>query len=213
MRTPPASRPPLLRQAWEHVSLYLPVALLGLLALGTWWLVRNAPKPVQAADPQQVRHFPDYYMRDFSVKSFDAGGRLASELRGALLFHYPDTDTLEIDQPHIHSTGPDGGVNTARANRAWSNADGSQVKLMGQATVTRQPPAPAGAAPAPRLDFAGEFLHVWTREERVRSDQPVTLRRGGDTFTADSLEYDHPSQVLELRGRVRGSMAAAPPRR
>ena len=32
------------QQGWERLSLYLPVLLMGLLALGTWWLVRNAPR-------------------------------------------------------------------------------------------------------------------------------------------------------------------------
>lgn len=217
MNTGPAAPRPrrLLRQAWERLTLYLPVLLMGLLALGTWWLVRNAPKSEQPEAQQQARHEPDYYMRDFSVKSFEASGRLGSELRGALMLHFPDTDTLEIEQPRMRSLAEDGRVVTASANRALSNADGSEIQLFGQARVVREPQAPAagGAALTPRLEFAGEFLHAWTREERVRSHQPVTLRRGGDTFTADSLEYDHLAQVLELRGRVRGTLAAAPARR
>ena len=40
-----------LSRVWEIVSIYLPIVLMGLLALGTWWLVRNAPKPVEP--PQQ----------------------------------------------------------------------------------------------------------------------------------------------------------------
>jgi lipopolysaccharide export system protein LptC len=45
---------PVLRQGWEKFSLYLPIILMGMLALGTWWLVRNAPAPVAAAaGPQQ----------------------------------------------------------------------------------------------------------------------------------------------------------------
>jgi hypothetical protein len=28
---------------WDNISIYLPVALMGLLVLGTYWLVRNAP--------------------------------------------------------------------------------------------------------------------------------------------------------------------------
>ena len=40
-----------LRRGWEGASVYLPVLLMGLLALGTWWLVRNAPHPLQAAAP------------------------------------------------------------------------------------------------------------------------------------------------------------------
>ncbi len=208
-----AARPTLpLRRAWERASLYLPVLLLGLLALATWWLVRNAPHPEQPQGPQAPRHEPDYYMRDFSVKSFEAEGRLGSELRGTRLLHFPDTDTLEIEQPRMRSVTEDGRVVTARAQRALSNADGSEVQLFGQASVVREPLAQPGGVPTPRLEFAGEFLHAWTREERVRSDQPVTLRRGGDTFTADRLEYDHAAQVLELHGHVRGSLAAPPPR-
>ncbi|MDY0106413.1 MAG: LPS export ABC transporter periplasmic protein LptC, partial [Giesbergeria sp.] len=49
-----------LRHAWDRFSLYLPVLLMGLLALGTWWLVRNAPQ-VQVPRPASApRHEPDY---------------------------------------------------------------------------------------------------------------------------------------------------------
>ena len=29
----------------DRLSLYLPIVLMGLLALGSWWLVRSAPAP------------------------------------------------------------------------------------------------------------------------------------------------------------------------
>ena len=86
-----------------------------------------------------------------------------------------------------------------------SNADGSEVQLFGNAIVTREPmPAKPGAPALPRLEFRGEFLHAFTKTERVRSDQPVVLTRGNDRFTADGMEYDNLDQVLQLRGRVRG---------
>lgn len=203
---------PRLRQAWERLTLYLPVLLMGLLALGSWWLVRNAPRPLEMQAGQPPRHEPDYYMRDFSVRSFDAAGRLTGELRGALVQHYPDTDTLEVEEARMRSVAEDGSVTTARARRALSNADGSEVQLFGQARVVREVAPRPGAAPPPRMEFEGEFLHAWVREERVRSDQPVTLRRGADVFTADRLEYDHLEQVLQLQGRVRGVLAPAPQR-
>ena len=28
---------------WERLSLYLPLVMMGLLAVGTYWLVRNMP--------------------------------------------------------------------------------------------------------------------------------------------------------------------------
>ena len=77
---------------------------------------------------------------------------------------------------------------------------------MPSTTLFRSEPLPAkpGALAQPRMEFLGECLHAFTNTERVRSDQPVTLTRGNDRFTADSMDYDNLDQVLQLRGRVRG---------
>lgn len=193
------------RQGWEQFSLYLPVVLMGLLALGTWWLVRNAPMPLLPAIERQQGNQPDYFMKSFSVKSFDASGRLQSEVQGEEARHYPDSDTLEIDKARMRSVTPQGRLTMATADRALTNADGSEVQLFGNAIVTREPlPAKPGSPAQPRLEFRSEFLHAYTNTERVRSDKPVTLTRGNDRFTADGMDYDNLDQVLQLRGRVRG---------
>ena len=201
-----------IRQGWDQLSIYLPVLLMGLLALGTWWLVRNAPVPLVPEAQRPVRHDPDYFMKGFSVKTFDGTGRLHSEIQGTMARHYPDTDTLEIDQARMRSVSPDGRVTVATARRALSNADGSEVQLFGDAVVTRQPLRQPGGKTLPRLEFQGEFLHAWTNDERVRSHLPVTLTRGNDRFTADSMDYDNLDQVLQLRGRVHGLLMPAPAR-
>ncbi|MDD2545845.1 MAG: LPS export ABC transporter periplasmic protein LptC [Burkholderiaceae bacterium] len=200
-----------LRRGWDRLSLYLPVVLMGLLALGTWWLVRNAPTSPGAPAAQAPRHQPDYFMKSFSVKSFDATGRLQSEVRGDMARHFPDTDTLEIDRARWRATAPNGRLTLATADRALSNADGSEVQLFGNAIVTREPlPSRPGGAAQPRLEFRSEFLHAFAHSERVRSHQPVTLTRGRDRFTADAMEYDHFDQVLQLRGRVHGVLMPGP---
>ena len=197
-----------LRHAWDRMSIYLPVLLMGLLALGTWWLVRNAP-PVSLPRVDKVeRHEPDYLMKDFSVKSFAADGRLQNEVRGAVARHYPDTDTLEIDAVRLRSVTAAGHLINGTADHALSNADGSEVQLRGNAIVVREPWQPTRGAAQPRLEFRGNFLHAWPQLERVRSDQPVILTRGNNRFTADSMEYDNLEQVLQLRGRVRGEYSA-----
>ena len=195
------------QQGWEQFSLYLPVVLMGLLALGTWWLVRNAPMPLLPATERPPLHQPDYFMKSFSVKSFHAAGRLQSEVQGDEARHYPDTDTLEIDKARMRSVAPTGRLTVATADRALTNADGSEVQLFGNAIVTREPlPAKPGQPAQPRLEFRSEFLHAYTTTERVRSDKPVTITRGNDRFTADSMDYDNLDQVVQLRGRVRGML-------
>ena len=191
-------------RAWERVTLYLPLTLMGLLALGTWWLVRNAPQVLLPETPARPTHEADYFMRDFSVKSFDADGRLQSVVRGRLGQHYPDTDTLEIDHVDIRSTNAQGRVTTATARRAISNADGSEVTLLGDAVVERAAPQVAGQREVPVLRLQGQRLQAWAQTERVRSDDPVTLVQGGDMVTADTLDYDNKAGLLRMDGHVRG---------
>ena len=199
----------LVRAGWERVSVYLPIILMALMALGSYWLVRNTPTFGPAEAQRAATHDPDYFMRGFSVKTFDAMGRLKSEVRGSEARHYPDTDTLEIDQPRIRSFNDQGQVTVASARRALSNGDGSEVQLFGDAVVTREAMNDARGQAGPRMQFRGEFLHAFLQTERVKSHLPVELTRGSDRFTADGMDYDNLNQVLELRGRVRGVLVPA----
>lgn len=135
---------------------------------------------------------------------------LQSEVQGRVAHHYPDTDTLEIEQVRLRSFSPEGRVTLASARQGVeSNADGSQVQLRGEARVTREALRLPGGQYLPRLQFEGEFLHAWTQQERVRSHLPVTLLRERDRFSADSMEFDNLTQVLHMQGRVRGETSAA----
>jgi lipopolysaccharide export system protein LptC len=194
----------LLRQLWERLSIYLPVILMGVLALGSYWLVRNTPVFAVAGVAAAVSHEPDYFMRNFSVKNFDAQGHLKSEVLGVEARHYPDTDTVEIDQVHIRSVNPQGLVTVATANRGLSNADGSEVQLFGNAVVVREPVMDKLRVVQPRMEFRSDFLHAYMDTERVRSNKPVTLVRGADVFTADTMDYDNLDRLMALDGRVKG---------
>ena len=197
------------RRVWDLFSIYLPVILMGVLALGTWWLVRNAPKPQLPVEAVVKGHDVDYYMNDFSVRSFDGGGTLTSEISGQKMRHYMDNETMEIDQAHMRSVRPDGAQTVATAERALSNADGSEVQLYGNARVVRLSVPAKGQAAVPSMEFRGDFLHAWVNEDRVSSNKPVEIIRGKDRFTADSMTYNNITQVAELKGRVRGVLTPA----
>lgn len=202
-----------LRAALDRLSLYLPILLTGALALGTYWLVQNAPRLATPRATEAPTHEPDFFMRDFTVKNFLPSGTLRSELTGDEGRHYPDTDTLEVDRVRVRSVTPEGRVTHATADRGLSNGDGSEIQLFGNAVVTRDAVTLADGRVMPRLEFRGEFLHAFVNTERVRSHLPVTLTRGDDRFTADEMDYDNLEGVANLRGRVRGQIApaAAPP--
>jgi lipopolysaccharide export system protein LptC len=193
---------------WRDLfSAWLPVLCMAFFALGTIWLVRSTPVGDQNADqPKAVGHEPDYFMRDFAVRQFDQDGRMTSELFGVEGLHHPDTDKLSIQTPRWQAYDLVGRRFVGRSDRALSNMDGSEIELMGNARVVREPLAqksPNGKAEKP-MTIAGEYLRAWTKDSRVSSDQPVELTHGDDVFTGDRFDYDNRTGVANLEGRVRG---------
>lgn len=202
----------LLRVAWDRASMYLPVLLMGVLALGTYWLVHTAPVVRATGTEAALRHEPDYFMRGFSMAAYDAQGRRKSDVGGAEMRHYPDNDALEIDRPQIRAFKLNGMRASASAELARASGDGRVVELFGNAVMVREdPPARsyAGTAP-PRMEFRSDYLHAEMDTGRVRSHRPVSLSRGGERLSGDAFEYSDQERVLELRGRVVLDLAGMP---
>ena len=198
-----------LHWVWDRLSVYLPLFLMAVLALGTYWLVRSTPTLPAAEVRSAANHVPDYFLSKFAVKTFDAQGRLKSEVFGQDARHYPDTDTLEIDQVRIRSFDTQGRLTTATARRALANGDASEVQLFGDATVLRDAFVVPSGAVLPRTEFRSEFLHAFMNLERFKSNKPVRLVRGRDEFSADSMDYDNLDRVLKLDGRVKATLTPA----
>jgi lipopolysaccharide export system protein LptC len=202
---PAPGRPPRPRLPWhlrlrEALSSYLPLLLMTLLALASWWLVRNAPRSEPAQEARLPAGEPDYTMTQFALERFDAGGRLKLRIEGERLRHFPDSDRIEIDRAQIRAWAPDGRLTLATARRALGNGDGSEIQLLGGAEVTAQ-----DAAGTP-LVMRGEFLHAFLVLEQVRSHLPVQVRHGSSELRAAGLDYDHAAQRLALKGPLRAQL-------
>ena len=204
-RVPRPLAAPWPRRLIDTASAYLPVLLMALLALGTWWLIKNTPLPTDERAVPPPRHEPDYTMTNFLVQRFAPDGVMRAQIEGDMLRHYPDTDTLEIDNARIRAIAPDARVTVATAKRALSNGDASEVQLLGGAHVIRE-----AAANDEAIEFRSEFLHAFFNSERLRSHLPVTVTRGASTVRADGMEYDNLARVIELKGRMLAVFA--PPR-
>jgi lipopolysaccharide export system protein LptC len=93
-------------------------------------------------------------------------------------------------------------VTVATAKKAISNADGSEIQLMGNAVVTREAHNDPSGRVNPRIEIRGEYLHVYANTERVTSNKPVEIMRGDDRLNGDSLAFDNITQQLDMSGRV-----------
>ncbi len=197
---PPAhrrAREPLWARLWSSLLSYLPLLLMGLLALASWWLVKQTPRASAPPPARPLSQAPDYTMSGFTVERFDAQGRLALRLQGAELRHYPADDRIEIDDARIQAVAPDGRVTHAVAQRARAQGDGSELRLSGGAEVrgtdTRGVP----------LVVRSEYLHLQLKTERLRSTQPVQVLHGDSRIHAAGIDYEQATQAMRLAGPVR----------
>jgi lipopolysaccharide export system protein LptC len=185
----------------DVVSAYLPLLLMTLLALATWWLVNHSPRAPVADEARAVSAAPDYTMSRFALERFDATGRLKLRIEGEQLRHFPATDRIEIDGAVIRAVAPDGRVTLAHARNAIGNGDGSELQLLGGAEVTSE------RANDTSLVMRSEFLHAFFFTGRVRSHLPVQVQLGATALRAAGLDYDHAAGRLELKGPLRAVMA------
>jgi lipopolysaccharide export system protein LptC len=195
----------LFRRLLDQLSLYLPLIIMGVLALGSWWLVRSMPEMLYAHENKPVRKEPDYRLENFSVKSFDASGRMTREVIGDRGRHFPDVDEMHIDVVRVYAENETGVKIHAKAKTGVATGDGERVTLVGQAWVIRD-----ADAQSPRMELRGERLLALVKEEKLLSSDPVEITRDKDVFNALTMNFNSQSGEYLLDGRVRGVLAPKP---
>jgi len=183
----------------DRLVLVLPLLMVAMLALGSYWMVRSAPGVDTGELPRPPDDTPDYLIEGFTVQKFDANGRLNALLQGASAQRLPDAPWIEIQKFTFRSTDAQGQGKLASADQGLTNPDNNEFQLSGNARMVREA-HPAGDYP--RLEIRGDFLHVWTEPEKVESDRPVQIIHGKHRIRADSLQYDGTTRALQMDGRV-----------
>ena len=193
------------RRVLDRLALYLPAILMAVFALGSWWLVRSLPSFFNETVAPSVRHEPDYFLQNFSVKSFDSQGRLMRELSGEHAQHFPDTDTLDIQKVQLRGHSQEGQQVNAVADKALAKGDGTQVTLVGNVHIS-QPASTSANGLQAATEMRSQEIKAFVKEERLVSDVPVEVRRGQDLFTAEKMQMNSKTGEYELSGRVRGTV-------
>lgn len=199
-----AERMPWTALLWNLAMSALPVVLIGLLALVSWWMVSNAPRQDEAVPAAEASSAPDFRMQNFSMQQFDAEGRQQAILRGRELLHYPSKREVEIEEVKLDGSDPAGLAYDAEARQAQADDANTRVVLRGDARVRRLDPA----APA---EFLSDEVTVYTQTHKVASDALVEMRQGPYQVQARGLRYDHSSGQVALLSAVKGRMANVAP--
>ena len=130
----------------------IPIVLLVILAAVSLWLERSIRSP--GGDTSKLRHDPDFWVEQFSVRKFGPDGSLSSTFTAAKMTHYPDDETSHLDAPTMRYHRNTSVV--VKGTHGLVSKDGQQISLIGGASIVRE-----GADGAPATQVETPVLHVF----------------------------------------------------
>lgn len=191
----------------HRLRLILILALVGALALGSFWVLELMRKGIEDGMPGSPRSEPDYYVENFSFVKMTPTGSARYKISGQRLTHYPLDDSYEIQQPRVHSMGEARLPMTMRAQRARVEDGNSKIDLYDKVEIDR--PASGDVA---HFHLSSEYLQFLPDDDVMQSNQTVHLTLGKSTLTGAGMIANNATRELRLSGNVRGLLQTAPPK-
>jgi lipopolysaccharide export system protein LptC len=138
---------------------------------------------------------PDYIIENFSFVRMSKEGKASYIIAGDKLTHRPVDDSSEIDKPRVRSLSGENPPMEILAKRARVDDANSRVTLNGSVVIDR-----AAGKDVQSLHLATEKLVLFPDEDRMETDQPVKLKLGESTATANSMRANNATRQLHLEG-------------
>lgn len=179
------------------------LALLAMMALGSFWLMEVMRRAAGDAAPSRVRAEPDFYVEKFSYVKLAQDGKVQYHFTGAKLTHNPQDDSYDIQHPVIQSVGEARVPMTMRSNRAHVNSDNSRVQLYDNVQLDR--PASADTR---HLHITSQYLLVLPDDEVMQTDKPVDILLDQSKLSGTGMFANSATREFRLTSNVHGTYQA-----
>lgn len=179
------------------LGLSLLVGILGVVV----WNMRPEKSQKQAA---AVRS--DYRLLEFRMTAFDENGKESFSLSSPLLERDPQGKSLAISRPAFAFPNDAKEIWHATAESAWVSDKAREIQLRRQVRIVG-PVSPNGL----KTEFNTEMLTVYPKENRIRSDQWVTITHGTSILKGLGLEADMNQRRVQLLAKVQAHYAPKNP--
>ena len=187
------------RAAANRFQLGLVLALVVLLALGSFWLLDVMRRGTEESLPAAQRTEPDYYVERFNFVRLGKTGQARYHISGQRMTHNPQDDSYEITRPIMKTLSDKRPTTTIVAERALANSDMSQVRLFDNVKMDR----PASAS-SKHLRLTSDFMLVLPDDEAMKTDRPVEIVSGSAVLHGTGMFANQATGEFTLDSRVRG---------
>lgn len=179
-------------------AILFPIALLGMLALLTYWINQSVQAPLAKLDGSS-RHDPDYIVSNFETTQTDMNGALRYKLTAAEMKHYPDNDATSLLQPTYTQYAIDKPYTKVQGARGEMSSNGEVVEVFEQVKVTREAFEEKG-----QMTLETDYLNIRPKEELVTTPYPVIIRQAPNTVIyATGMEFDKKNKTTTLLHKVK----------
>jgi lipopolysaccharide export system protein LptC len=191
----------------QRMQAWLPVWLLGALALFSYWLVQNSPV-LNATDTQRPDSIkPNAYFYNLRLIGYGRDGKWEMQMNGQRASHREDLQHYDIEAPKMLKRSPESGVLTqVSAQRGQINESGTVVHLFGQAVIYRPKQKAIDGTVSKSLEVRSEYLLLDDERHALQTDRPVVIKQDQDQFSAEHMLALQQDEKLTLEGRVRGTL-------
>lgn len=181
----------------ERIASWVAVAILGTVLLMSYWYAGD----LRAGTVRDVGRIGrvDFYADNVALTDFDAQGKPNLRLFAAQVTHYDATDDADLLRPRVVSLQPDRPRLRLVSDTAHTVNDFQTVDMRGHVVATR-----AGSARRPPLRMQTEDLLVIPDEDRMQTNDPVTIDSGSSQMHAVGMDYDDITDRMALHSEVTG---------
>ncbi|MBU1395349.1 MAG: LPS export ABC transporter periplasmic protein LptC [Gammaproteobacteria bacterium] len=176
-------------------SLWLPLAILLLLAALSFWIERSVQLTATGSDAAQTN--PEGIMENFDALRTDPTGKPHYRLSAKKLKHYSGSKRTELESPRFVQLDVEAGEVSAVARQATVSPDGDEVELLDDVFVER-----AARPGQSAMTLRTERLLVFPERDLLRAPGAVEILDATLAVRAGAMEYDAGQRLIKLTGRV-----------
>ena len=180
----------------ERGSLWLPLAILLVLAGLSFWIERTVQLPVNGGDNGHAD--PEGIMENFNALRTNLDGQPQYRLSARRLKHYSNSKLTELEAPRFTQLDARSGGVVVQARNATVSPDGKEIDLVGDVQVDSQN-QPGKQA----MSLRTARLLVFPDQNLLRAPGSVQVSDAALSLTAGAMEYRTDRRTIKLTGRVK----------
>ena len=190
----------------------MPLILMGLLTLLTFWLVQKNTPPEKSTLERVRLHEPDYTIKDGALSALNELGNTKYRILGNKVTHYDDDASIDILTPRMRFFQLDKAPVTVKSDTGHLDGDLTILDLFDNASIFRPAQAASPTQPATlRMLESSSYFKVLINDDIIETYRPITLEQGMSIMNStEGGIFNNVEQSMVLTGQVKGRIERAP---